>query len=92
MVAVVTLDTVPGVTVKVAVVEPCGSMRPAGVIPAGSLDKLINMPPNAAAPVSVTVPVAEPPLVIVLGATVMLAKVTSTSGPTVTAQVWFTPR
>jgi len=91
MVTVVTVDTVPGVTVKVDVEEPCANIRPPGVVPAGSLDKLISMPPNGAGPVRVTVPVAEPPLAIVLGATTTLAKVTA-RGFTVTAQVWLTPR
>ena len=87
MVTEVTADTVPGLTVKAAVVAPCGSIMPPGVIPAGELDKLISIPPNGAGPVRVTVPVAEPPLGIIVGATATLAKVAGAGGFTVTEQV-----
>jgi len=63
-------DTVPAVTEKAAVVAPCATVTLAGIVsPAGELDKVTTAPPGPAGLVSVTVPVAEPPLVIVLGAT-----------------------
>ncbi len=83
----VTVDTVPGLTVKVAVVAPCGKIRLAGVIPAGELDKLTSMPPNAAGLVRVTVPVAELPLAIVPGTTTTLAKVAGAGGFTVIEEI-----
>jgi len=63
--------------------------------PAGELDKLTTTPPDPAGLVKLTVPVAEPPLVMVLGVTPTLARAVvkaMTGGFTVTAKVWFTPR
>ena len=86
------VDTVPAITAKVAVVAPCATVTLAGIVsPAGELDRLTSAPPDAAGLVSVTVPVAEPPLVIVLGATATLAKA-APAGFTVTTEVWLTLR
>ena len=87
----VAVDTVPPVTANVAVVAPCATVTLAGIVsPAGELDKLTTAPPDPAAFVSVTVPVAEPPLAIVLGATITLDKAAG-GGFTVTADVMLTP-
>ena len=86
------MDTVPAVTAKVAVVEPCATVTLGGIVrPAGELDRLTTAPPEPAGLVRVTVPVAEPPLVIVLGATDTLDKAAG-GGFTITAEVLFTPR
>jgi len=60
------------------------------VSPAGELDRLTSAPPNPAGLFRVTVPVAEPPLAIILGATTRLARVAA-RGFTVTEEAWFTP-
>ncbi len=92
MVTDVTVDTVPPVTVNVAVVAPCATVTLAGIVsPAGELDKLTVAPPDPAGLLSVTVPVAEPPLAIELGATARLDKA-ATGGFTITPNVSFTPR
>ena len=89
---VVAVDTVPAVTAKVAEVEPCTTMTLAGIVsPAGELDRLTSAPPDPAGLFRVTVPVAEPPLAIELGATAMLDRVAA-GGFTVTDEVLFTPR
>jgi len=86
------VDTVPAVTVKVAVVEPCATVTLAGMVsPAGELDKLTTTPPEPAGLVRVTVPVAETPLAIILGDTATLDKAAG-GGFTVTVEVLFTPR
>ena len=86
------VETVPAVTAKVAVVAPCANVTLAGIVsPAGELDKLTTAPPDPAALLSVTVPVAELPLAIVLGATATLDKA-GASGLIVTMEVLFTPR
>ena len=86
------MDTVPAVTLKLAVAEPCATVTLAGIVsPAGELDKLTTTPPDPAGLVSVTVPVAEPPLAIVLGATETVERAAA-GGFTVTAEVLFTPR
>ncbi len=86
------VDTVPTVIAKVAVVEPWATVTLAGIVsPAGELDRLTTAPPDPAELVNVTVPVAEPPLAIVLGATATLAKAAA-GGFTVTTEVLFTPR
>jgi len=86
------VDTTPAATAKVAVVAPCANVTFAGIVsPAGELDKLTTAPPDPAGLVSVTVPVAEPPLVIVLGATETVERA-AVGGFTVTAEVLFTPR
>ena len=93
IVTVVAVETVPAVTEKVVVVEPCATVTLAGIVsPAGELDKLTSTPPDPAALVRVTVPVAEPPLAIVLGATATLDKATVPGGFTVTTAVWVTPK
>ena len=86
------MDTVPPVTVNVAVAAPCATVTLAGIVnPAGELDRLTTAPPDPAGLLSVTVPVAEPPLASVLGATATLDRAVG-GGFTVTAEVWFTPR
>ncbi len=93
MVTVVAVDTVPEVTPKVAVVEPCATVTLAGIVsPPGELDRLTSTPPGPAGLVRLTVPVAEPPLMIVLGATATLARATVPGGFTVTTAVWLAPR
>jgi len=68
-------------------VAPCATVTLAGIVsPAGELDKLITAPPGAAGLVSVTVPVPEPPLVIVLGATETVERAAA-GGFTVTEEV-----
>jgi len=66
--------TVPAVTVKVAEVWPWGIVTEAGTVAAEvlELDSDTEMPPLPAADVRVTVPVAVPPLAIVLELTDML--------------------
>jgi len=66
--------TVPAVTVKVAEVCPCGTVTDEGTLAAEllELDSDTEMPPLPAADVRVTVPVAVPPLAIVLELTDML--------------------
>jgi len=60
--------TVPAVTVKVAEVCPWGTVTEAGTVAAEvlELDSDTETPPLPAADVRVTVPVAVPPLAIVL--------------------------
>ena len=79
---------------KVAVVEPWTTVTLAGIVsPAGELDRLTSTPPGPAGLVKVTVPVAETPLTIVLGATTTLARdAAPPKGLTVTEEVLFTPR
>jgi hypothetical protein len=86
------VDTVPAVTANVAEVAPCATVTLVGIVsPAGELDKLTTAPPEGAALVKVTVPVADPPLAIVLGATATLDRAAA-AGFTVTPTVSFTPR
>ena len=63
--------TVPVVTVKVTEVAPCGTVTEAGTLPAEvfELESDTTAPPEGAAAVSVTVPVPDWPLTIVLGLT-----------------------
>jgi len=69
----VAVDTVAAVTAKVAEVAPCATVTLVGIVsPAGELDRLTTAPPEGAALVNVTVPVADPPLAIVLGVTATL--------------------
>lgn len=64
--------TVPAVNVKVAEVEPCGIVTLDGTIAAAlELESDTDAPPVPAADVRVMVPVADWPLTIVMGLTVM---------------------
>jgi len=86
------VDTVPAVTAKVAVVEPCATVTLGGIVrPAGELDRLTTAPPEPAGLVRVTVPVAVPPLAIVLGANATLDRAAG-GGFTVTPKIPFAPR
>jgi len=88
----VAVDTVAAVTAKVAEVAPCATVMLVGIVsPAGELDKLTTAPPEGAALLKVTVPVADPPLAITAGATATLANA-APGGFTVTPAVWLTPR
>jgi hypothetical protein len=88
----VDVDTVPAPTGKVAEVAPCATVTLAGIVsPAGELDKLTATPPEGAALLSVTVPVADPPLEITPGVTVTLDS-SPPVGFTVREAVLFTPR
>ncbi len=92
MVTDVAVDTVPPVTVNVAVVAPCATVTLAGMVsPAGELDKLTTAPPDPAGLVNVKVPVADPPLAMVPGATATLDS-EAAGGFTVTTEVLLTPR
>ena len=90
MTAVVEL-TVPAVTVKVAEVCPCATVTEAGTVAAEvlELDSDTETPPLPAADVKVTVPVAVPPLAIVLELTERLLSAGG-GGLTVTPKVLLT--
>ena len=66
-VTVVVVATGLVVTVKVAVVEPAGTVTEPGTLPTDGLllDRAIDAPPLGAGPLNVTVPVALPPPVTV---------------------------
>ena len=67
----VALLTVPAVTVKVAEVEPCGTVTDAGIVTAPEdFDSVMEAPPLGAADVSCRVAVADWPLLMVFGDTV----------------------
>ena len=67
--------TVAAAIAKLADVDPCGTVTDAGMLTAElDFDRTIVTPPDAAAAVNNTVPVAVCPLVIVLGATEMLLR------------------
>jgi hypothetical protein len=88
----VAVDTVPALTAKVAELAPCATVTLVGIVsPAGELDKLTTTPPEGAALLKVTVPVADPPLAITPGATAMLDNA-APGGFTITPAEWFTPR
>ena len=63
--------TVPVVTVNVTEVCPCGTVTEAGTVAAAvlELESETTTPPLPAAALRLTVPVADPPAVIVLGLT-----------------------
>ena len=85
--------TVPAVTVNVAEAWPCGTVTEAGTLAAVVLELESDTvtPPVPAAAVRVTVPVADPPLEIVLELTETLLSVgTGGGGLTVTPKVLFT--
>jgi hypothetical protein len=83
--------TDPAVIVKVPEVAPGASVTTAGrVSPAGELESVITAPRDPAGLVSVTVPVAEPPLATVLGATVKLDRL-APGGLNIAVAVWLTP-
>ena len=78
-------------TVKVAEVEPCGTVTDAGTVAAeGKAESVIVAPPDGAAAVSCTVPVADWPLMIVFGETETLLRAAGT-GLTVTPVLSVTP-
>ena len=87
----VALLTEPAVTVKVADVEPCGTVTEVGIATAvEDFDSVTEAPPAGAAAVSCTVPVADWPLVTVLGETAMLLSVAG-GGLTFTAPLTDAP-
>ena len=79
-------------TVKVAEVCPCGTVTDAGTLAAVllELESDIAIPPLPAAEVRLTVPVADPPLAIVLELTERLLSA-GAGGLTVTPNVLLTP-
>jgi len=83
--------TVPAVTVKVAEVCPCGTVTEPGMLAAEllELESATETPPLPAADVSVTVPVAVPPLAMVLEFTERLLRAGG-GGLTVTPKVLLT--
>jgi len=83
--------TVPAVTVNFAEVAPCATVTLAGTLAAVEfeLESDTTAPPEGAAAVIVTVPVAEPPLAIVLGLTETLLN--AAAGLMVTPNVSLTP-
>jgi len=84
--------TVAAVTVNVAEVCPCGTVTDVGTLAAVVLELESDtvMPPLPAAEVRLTVPVADPPLAIVLELTERLLSA-GTGGLTVTPKVLLTP-
>ena len=83
--------TVAPVTVNVAKVEPCGTVTEAGIVTAApDLESVIVAPPEGAAAVSCTVPVADWPLVMMLGETETLLRAAGI-GFTVTPALSVTP-
>ena len=84
--------TVPAVTMKVAEVCPCGIVTVAGTLAAVvlELESDTMTPPLPAAAVRLTVPVADPPLAIVLELTVRLLSAGG-GGLTVIPNVALTP-
>jgi hypothetical protein len=88
----VAVDTVPAVTAKVAELAPCATVTFEGnVNPTGELDRLTTAPPDPAGLLSRTVPIAELPLTMELGAIATPDKA-APGGFTVTAFVLFAPR
>jgi hypothetical protein len=82
---------VPAVTVKVAEVEPAGTVTLAGTLAAVlELESVTIAPPVPAAAVRLIVPVPVCPLTIVLGLTEILLRAPG-SGLTVIPNVAFTP-
>ena len=83
--------TVPAVTVNVAEVAPCATVTLAGTLAAVvfELESDTTAPPEGAAAVSVTLPVVEPPLAIVLELTAKLLN--AAGGLMVTLAVLLTP-
>jgi hypothetical protein len=83
---------VPVLTVKVAEVDPCGTVTLDGTLAAVvlELESETTTPPVPAASVRVTVPVPAWPLTIVLGLTETLLR-TAGGGATVRPKVAFTP-
>ncbi len=92
MVTEVAVPTVPAVTVKVAEVAPAATVTLAGTLAAVELelDSDTTAPPDGAATVKVTVPVAVFPLAIALGLTAMLLSAAA-GGLTVMPVVALTP-
>ena len=92
IVAGVDVLTVPAVTVNVAEVAPCATVTLDGTLaaPLFELDSETTAPLEGAAPVSVTVPVADCPLAMLLGLTVTPLSVTA-AGLIVTPNVLLTP-
>ena len=86
--------TVPAVTVNVADVAPCATVTLAGTLTAVvfELESDITAPPVGAAAVSVTVPVPDCALTIVVGLTAtLLSAAAATAGLMVTPVVVLTP-
>jgi hypothetical protein len=81
--------TVPAETVNVTEVEPCGTVTLEGTIAAVALEleSAIETPPFPAADVSVSVPVPDWPLTMVVG----LTETVGVGGSTVTPNVALAP-
>ena len=86
--AAVAVVTLPVVTENVAVVEPCATVTDTGTLAAVEfeLESVTTAPPEPATEVRLTVPVADWPLTIVLGLTVIVLSAAAT-GFTVTPTV-----
>ena len=83
--------TLAAVTVKVAELEPCGTVIDAGIVTVeGEGESMTTAPPDGAAAVSCIVPVADWPLVIALGEIDMLLRAAG-KGFTMTPAVMVAP-
>jgi hypothetical protein len=91
-VAEMELVIVPAVTEKMAEIAPCGTVTLEGTLAAVvlELESETRTPPEPAAAVRLTVPVADLPLVIAVGLTVILLSA-GTGGLTVALAVMLTP-